>query len=204
MVFAIWHMVIQEQCRKKVIDAREAAIMKRIQRLRMNDCFCTIHAWNKKADRQNAQIRHLHQTHLITGLLIGAVLLSQALFPVRAHADDSGGGHIVVLRTIPAHDAFRIGDIGTPTDVSTAPEMLSDAVMGNVNGQSQPANGVTAANSAMTGSLATTLGNSSSTIDNTVTQVLVGGGGATGGLAGAIMRGMAPLGSLANIMPGAR
>lgn len=177
--------------------------MKRVQRVRMDDRLCTIHARNKKTDRQDAQVRHLHPTHFITGLLIGAVLLSQAFFPLRAHADDSGG-HITVLRTIPAHDAFRIGDIGTPTDVSTAPETLSDTVMGNVNGQGQPANGVTAANSAMTGSLASTLGNNTSTIDNTVTQVLVGAGGASGGVAGAIMRGMAPLGSMANIMPGAK
>ena len=106
------------------------------------------------------------------------VLLSQALFPFAVRADDAGG-HITVLRTIPAHDAFRRGDAGTPSNVSTAPEALSDAAMGAVDGQGQSVKDVTAASSALSGPMATTLGNTTSTINNNRAQVPVGGAGVT-------------------------
>lgn len=119
---------------------------------------------------------------------------------------EPANGYITVMRTVPAHDAFRPGDIGEPTNIATsradlvvsatgalAPAVasVSDHILGQIGGQ------VSAGETAPRGAGA------AGTLPREVSAVPLGGAGAGAGAAstggasgvgGAITRAMAPLG----------
>jgi hypothetical protein len=126
------------------------------------------------------------------------------------------GGYITIVRTVPAHNAFRPGDPGQATTVATAREDLivggtralqplvesvSDAALSGVGGQ--------IAGPSQVGSVATTRGvggsihSSSATIGPGVMQTM-GGGGGVRHIGSTISNAMAPLGSALSAMQGAK
>lgn len=87
-------------------------------------------------------------SQLYIGIAIASAISAASLVPIRAFAVEPVG-HITIARDVPVHDAFRVGDIGQPTDIPTAredivivntrtiasvPQSLPDSALGNVAG----------------------------------------------------------------------
>lgn len=150
---------------------------------------------------------------LVVKLSIAAV--AACLQP--ASADESGpGGYITIMRTVPAHNAFRPGDLGKATTVATAREDLiiggtrtlqpllesvSDTALSGVGGR--------ISDHAQTGSAVATRGlgsnihTSSTTVGPGVAQTM-GGGGGVRHIGSAISGAMAPLGNVLSAMQGVK
>jgi hypothetical protein len=132
-----------------------------------------------------------------------------------AFADESApGGYITIMRTVPAHSAFRPGDLGQPTTVATAREDLiiggtrtlqplvesvSDTALSGVGGQISSHAQVGSA--AATRTLGTSIHTSSATVGPGSMQTI---GGGVGHIGSAISSAMAPLGSVLSAMQGVK
>ncbi len=134
-----------------------------------------------------------------------------------AWADESApGGYITIMRTVPAHSAFRPGDLGQATSVATAREDLiiggtktlqplvesvSDTALSGVGGQisGHAQIGSTAA----TRGLGSSIHTSSATVGPGLMQTM-GGGGGVGHIGSSISSAMAPLGSVLSAMQGVK
>lgn len=159
-------------------------------------------------------------------VMTAGVLLPSLISVASGEELAPSSGHITVMRTVPAHNAFRAGDIGEPTNIATAREdlvlrstrsvgpaveSLSDTALSNVGGKTSGLGNAGAAVDRMPSGIAGGAGPALQGMGNTLGIGAVGGAGTMQGIAGsvagignAISHSLAPLNGVMSAMPGAK
>jgi hypothetical protein len=173
---------------------------------------------------------HIYHSALERKLILRlfSVLIGVAILPGFV-AVASGGelappsGHITIMRTVPAHNAFRAGDIGEPTNIATAREdlvvgstrtvgpaveSLSDAALSNVGGKTSGPGNAGATADRLPGGVA---GGAGLALQGMGSTLGVGGagamqtiGGSVAGIGNTISHSLAPLNAVMSAIPGAK
>jgi hypothetical protein len=154
-------------------------------------------------------------------MMVSAFAFAFAMSETSAAEPVMPAGYITIARDVPAHNAFRAGDIGQPTNVATAredvvvastrlgnqvPQPLADSALDRVgslpsdSAQFNPGSNNTVANpgSAMRG-IGAILGRTTSSIESGVVQAMPGGASTR-----ALNPALSPIGNTLSAMPGIR
>ena len=160
------------------------------------------------------------------GCALGIVL---AGIPVQSTAQESNeaGGHITIRRSVPQHDAFRVGERGDPTNIATAredlvvsavtathgvPQSMSDAMLNDMGVAGRPTSGSRPSDQsagavgavASAGLLKPTGGSAPQSGSNLLQMPSAGASMGGAGLGATIGHSMSALGSVMSAMPGAK